>query len=258
MAVKLSVSSLYFKALQVNDLYNLKKMGIDGLELVLYHQFGTYDLSIEMKKFKSDLDNNNLAISGIQGFTFWPKLNMKMDFLHFSLEWTNHLGRILKCANLFNTSRLIFGAPVFRNNLCDKNQFEDAFYKTHDYLVSEGVNLLLEATPNVYGSVYLNTFDSVLQFNSKFDFLNHFDTGCYLNQSDFAVGVNPVKDVICEHLHVSACNLGYLHKDPVLQKWLSDFNLPPSQDNYLVMEATLQLGDVLEIKKDIDYILECI
>jgi len=248
--MKISVSSLCFNRLQKIDLKYLKILGVKAIELVIYHQFETYQISKKMVTFKSNLKKYDLEVSGIQGFTFKPNTDLRKEFYKFSNEWIDHLHNIVSCAILFETDKLIFGAPSFRVNINDKEQFVNSLIKSVAYLKLEGINLLLEAVPKKYGAVFFNTIDSVLDFNIDNGLSNHFDTGCFLNESPKSLQYSPIIDVQINHLHISSPDLGAISENKKLLNWIEKFGLPKVDDDFVVLESTLNLDNVFNAESD--------
>ncbi len=252
--MKISLSSLYFTPLTSADLKYLSSVGVKAVELVIFHQFGTYDFSKEMVNFKSILVKNNIEVSGIQGFTFKPETDLKKEFFEFSITWIEHLNKLVSSSSLFSSKKLIFGAPSFRSNANDKENFIRSFIRTVDYLKLKDIDLLLEAVPEIYGAKFLNTMDSVLAFNKTNGLLTHFDTGCYLNESEKSYVLSPGLGSKIDHLHVSSTNLGQISKDDDLIHWIAKFGLPKANDNFIVLESTLMLQNVTDVSCDINYL----
>jgi len=252
--MKISVSSLYFKPLTSPDLKYLSSIGVKAIELVIYHQFETYEISDKMINFKKDLKQNNLEISGIQGFTFKPNLDLKNEFFSFSDIWIKHLNKLKSCAIFFQTNKLVFGAPSFRSNINEKEKFEIYFKKTLDFFKLYEIDLLLEAVPKLYGANFLNKLKPVFEFNKIHSLMNHFDTGCYLNESKNSSRYYPIINSKINHLHLSSTSLGLISKDEKLLKWLNYFGLPKADDNFIVLESTLKFINLSDIKCDIDYL----
>ena len=256
--MKISISSLYFNPLNLADIECLSSLGLNAVELVIYHQFGTYVPCKKMLDFKAILNKNNIEVSGIQGFTFKPETDLKKEFLEFTKTWIEHLDNLILSALLFKTNKLIFGAPSFRLNLKDKENFVSSFIKTSKYLKLNGIDILLEAVPEIYGSKFFSTINSVLNFNNVNGLLNHFDTGCYLNESTKASFCSPIINSKINHLHISSTNLGFISKNHVLMNWIKKFGLPKSYDNYIVLESTLKLQNVRDAECDINYLKKII
>jgi len=252
--MKISISSLYFTPLASSDLKYLNSVGVKAVELVIFHQFGTYEISKEMFDFKAILNKNNIEVSGIQGFTFKPETDLKKEFFEFSNTWIEHLNKLISSTLLFNSNKLIFGAPSFRSNANDKENFVNSFIKTANYLKLNAIDLLLEAVPEIYGAKFFNTIDAVLDFNNINGLLTHFDTGCYLNESKKSFNLSPVFNSKINHLHVSSTNLSLISKDHNLMNWIKKFGLPKAHDDFIVLESTLKLQNVTDAKCDINYI----
>ncbi len=252
--MKISLSSLCLKALQDEDLNNLRHIGVEAIELVIFHQFGSYDVSKEMINFKLKLESRNIVVSGIQGFTYNPEVQLKDEFFIFSEVWKSHLDKVIRCAELFQTNKLIFGAPLFRDNINNENKFKKNFLHTAEYLEKNGIYLYLESTPKHYGANFLNTFETVVNFNKIHGLFNHFDTGCFLNEFELAYGINPIKEISVDHLHISSVNLGAICEDIVLRKWLNNFNLPISNDGFIVMESLHKNYKNSNLNSDINFL----
>ena len=253
--MKISVSNLYFKE-RINDetLEFLNKIGVTGVELSPFHQFGTYDDFKIVENFNSQLERFNFSVSAIQGWTFHPDKDFVTDYLNFTEFWLCHLDNIIKIAKILSVKKIVFGAPKFRENILQYEEFRAAYLKTHEYFLLSNIELYLEAVPEIYGAQFLNSVKEVTSFNEAHNFKNHFDTGCYLNQS---IDFNHIRDEIpkkIDHLHISSKKLGLLHDDVDLLEFLQSCSDLILSTNTVVLESTAKLKNIKDIIEDIHLI----
>ncbi len=249
-----SFSNLYLdSAVLVNQLRIIKTFGFDAVELAPYHQFGGYVVNSRVIEFKRALDQNEMKVSGFQGFTFTLK-DLKFDFLNFTNSWVEHLINCIRLADLFDSRIFVFGAPGFRTSKEDEAAFVSSFLKTKDFLKLHDVEILLEAVPHIYGTLFLNTFWEVLKFSQEHKCLIHFDTGCYLNEDNTAVVEKSIFNVEIHHYHCTASDLGLLSRDVYLQNWLEMNSISRPTDGFIVLESTVKSNDVSVLQNDLGFI----
>jgi sugar phosphate isomerase/epimerase len=249
-----SFSNLYLDAsILVKQLRIIKSFGFDALELAPYHQFGGYVVNSKVLDFKRSLEQNEIKVSGFQGFTFTVN-DLKFDFLNFTNSWVQHLINCIRLADIFDSRIFVFGAPGFRTSKEDEAAFVNSFLKTKDFLKLHDIEILLEAVPHVYGTAFLNSFLEVLKFSLDHNCLIHFDTGCYLNENISGLVDKSTFNVEIHHYHCTASDLGLLSRDVYLQRWLDLNSISRPADGYIVLESTVKSNDVSVLQNDLSFI----
>lgn len=252
----ISLSNMYFfKPLDEVHLIQLKKAGVSAIELAPFHQLSSYNHSNKVKQFKSHLSKTGMSISGIQGFTFLPnKPYLKDAFMRNSSIWRDHFKKVLEMSSFLECKSLVFGAPNFRDNLLEKEMFDNTFIASVELSNSFGIDLFLEAVPKTYGCLIYNTFDKVVKFNSLNNLKTHFDTGCFINEKSKKYFNNFWPTINIDHFHLSSDDLSPCSSSHFLRNYLSDLNFKNIKSKYIVLESTTKSKNLSQAICDISFV----
>jgi sugar phosphate isomerase/epimerase len=157
-------------------------------------------------EYKKLLDKYNLKVKSIQSIFF----NTKIDSLCDTKNVIKHIEKVLIFCKILNVDILVFGSPSLRKNLDSYNKIYNTFLAIDELLISTDIMLTIEPNAKIYGGVYFNTMDDIIDFLNRWKFKKigtMIDTHNLLLENENPNYILNKYFEYINHIHISETNL---------------------------------------------------
>ena len=253
---KMNKSKLCVSNICINDISQLqfacllKLYGITKVQIAPTKLIDTWD---NLNKINFDIyKNNNLEIYAFQSITF--TLNELNIFDKNTInELSEHLKKVIDCAEENNVKILVFGCPRNRKVLDyedDNNSiFINFFKEIGDYCNNKNITICLENNSKKYNCNFINTIDEcsylVRQIN-KTNIKMMVDLGNAVMENDYWFYLNKHIDIIynIDAAHENMNNFSNIHESNYIFKFVLDSN---NYDKTINLEMLIKDDNEIEI-----------
>ncbi len=205
--MKLAISNIGFEIDKTDKIYELlNKYNYSAIEIApsIFAGENPYENIVKARNLKDNLKQEyNLDIASMQSIWFGKQGNIFIN--EQALPLIDYTKKAIEFANNLNIKNIVFGCPKNRN--IQKGQTADNalwfFSEIADFAVQNGTFIALEANPEIYGTNFCNTSESVFNYVKKVPNLKvNYDFGAFIQNGE-SLDVLKQNIKLVNHVHIS-------------------------------------------------------